>query len=281
MMMRVVLFISLAVITDAALQIPTQKISPTVEIPVVSMGTWTQSSQNSTLIVSEWLALGGRGIDTAYVYQDQAQVAGAIDAAGLHNKVFITSKIPGCFDVAHFVEADLKQLNVSSIDLMLLHSDLLDFNCAKSWKVLEQYQQQGKLKSIGISNFKSKAIEKLLETATIPPAVNQIEHNVFSHDDATVATCAEHNITVEAYSPLGSPGRDKKGRSVFSDPTIAIISKAHNVSAPQVALRWIVQEGHIMTVLSSSSAHQANDADLFDFELSEAEMGTLGKLQNA
>merc|ERR1711935_549217 len=279
--MRIVFFLALAVSTDASVRIPTRRISPTVEMPVISIGTWTQSSQNSTLIVNEWLALGGRGVDTAAIYGDQALVGAAINAAGLHNDVFITTKIPGCFEVAKFVEKDLKLLNVSSIDLLLLHSDLPDFNCANSWKVLEQYQQQGKVKSIGISNFKSKAILKLLETATIPPAVNQIEVNVFSHDDDTIQTCAIHNITVEAYSPFGSPGRDKKARSIFSDPTIGSIAKAHNVSAAQVSMRWLVQRGRVVTFLSENPAHQANDADIFGFSLSESEMGQIYHLKNS
>merc|ERR1711908_70900 len=96
-----------------------------------------------------------------------------------------------------------------------------------------------------------------------------------SHDDATIEFCRQHNITVEAYSPLGSPGRSLANQSVFTDPTVTGIAKAHNVSGAQVALRWIVQSGHILTFLSESPQHQANDADVFGFSLTTAEMAAL------
>jgi len=266
----------------ASISIPNHQIAPGVSIPTISIGTWTEGTKsNSTLIVTNWLGLGARGIDAAYIYFNQQQVAGAIQSAGVpREQTFITSKIPGCANVAWFIEQDLKKLNTSYIDLMLIHGPIPSFNCPNSWKVMEDYVRQGKLKAIGVSNFKSAALEPLIAAATIPPAVNQISHSVLEHDDETVQYCADNNITVEAYSPLGSPARAKKGgSSVFTDPTIGAIAKTHNVSAAQVALRWIVQRGHILTVLSENAAHQANDADVFGFELSGSEMTKLDQIQ--
>ena len=155
------LLASFACLATASISIPLKPISPTVSMPVVSIGTWTNMGggmENTSQIVHDWLQQGGRGIDTTWAYGDQAQVADAVAAAGLSNEVFITSKVPGCFMVEHFVEADLKLLNRSSIDLMLVHSDIPDFNCHNSWRILEKYQQQGKLKAIGVSNFKKAAL---------------------------------------------------------------------------------------------------------------------------
>lgn len=263
----------------ANVSVPTQEIAPNVEMPIVSIGTWTQTSQNSSLIVNNWMNLGGRGIDSAWVYFTQKDIAAVIKASDVKREdIFITTKIPSCFLEETFVNDDLKALGTDYIDLLLLHFPLPFVNCSATWKTLEGLQQKGTLRSIGVSNFKIKDLEALLETATIAPAVNQIEYNVFSHDDELVQYCSQHNITVEAYSPLGSPGRQKS--SVFTDPTIGGIAKAHNVSAAQVALRWIVQAGHILTVLSEETTHQENDADIFSFELTKEEMTILDGLQN-
>merc|ERR1712014_11131 len=113
----------------------------------------------------------------------------------------------------------------------------------------------------------------------IPPAVNQVEFNVYSHDDETEKYCNEHNITIEAWSPLGDPART--GKSIFSDPAIGSIAAKYNASAAQVALRWIVQKGHTLAFLSSSKAHQANSADIFDFNLDDVDISKLNALKSA
>ena len=130
-----------------------------------------------------------------------------------------------------------------------------------------------------MSNFGPKALTALLPHVKSAISVNQIEYNVFAHDEPTIAACRAHNISVQSYSPLGGAHGGK--RSVFTDPTVTSIAAKHNVSAAQVALRWIVQRGDLFTVLSSSAAHQANDAALWGFALEDGEMASLGKLQTA
>merc|ERR1712228_515328 len=187
--------------------------------------------------------------------------------------LFITSKFPSCTMAQSGIDTDLKQLNTNYIDLMLIHSPL-GF-CPGTWKVLEDNVKSGKLKAIGISNFNKRQIQNILKGATIPPAVNQIGYSVFSHSEDTIKFCHDNNITVEAYSPLGGA---HGGKSVFKDPTVKSIAASHNVSAAQVALKWIVQRGDTLTVLSSSKAHQANDADLWGFTLGDDEMAKLGDI---
>ena len=108
--------------------------------------------------------------------------------------------------------------------------------------------------------------------------VDQIEYNVFKRDEKTIRYCNAHNITVEAYSPLGG---SHSSRSVFHDPTVQAIAASHNKSAAQIALRWIVQRGAILTVLSGSPEHQAVDADLWRFTLSDEDMKQLDGLRDA
>jgi len=263
------------------MSIPAQNIASGVKMPVISIGTWTEgTTANASLIVDNWLRLGGRGIDTALVYFDQSSVATSITKSGIPREdIFITTKIPGCLDAAALIERDLRDLNTTYLDLVLIHGPLPSGHCPATWRAMEPFVQRGQVKSIGVSNFKQKDMEPILKGATVPIAVNQIEHNIFSHDDSTIAFCKAHNITVEAYSPLGSPARHKSGPSIFTDATVNSIAKAHNVSAPQVALRWVVQAGHTLTVLSEREDYDVEDANLFHFQLTNEEMNTLNALQ--
>jgi len=270
----------------ANLDIPTREIAPGVHMPMVSIGTWTEGTKkedkNVSKIVGSWLELGARGIDTAYVYFDQKDVAEVVAKSGIVRKdLFITSKIPTCLGASltrYFVDYDLKKLNTDYIDLLLIHAPGLPGplgGCDDTWAVLEEYVDNGKLRSIGVSNWGPKQFESL--KFKTKPAVNQVEFNVYSHDDATESYCAENNITIEAYSPLGDPARTHS--SIFSDPSVLSIAAKHNVSAAQVALRWIVQKGHTLTFLSSDKSHQANSADLFGFTLAVDDIQTLDQLR--
>jgi len=235
-------------------------------------------------IVSKWLKLGYRGIDTALNYFDQKAIARAIaDSGTAREDLFITSKIPICESdfAAHFLDYDLSKLSTDYIDLMLIHLPVgIPNSCPKTWEIMEKYAGQGKFRALGLSNFKKAQIQRIMDTAKSPIAVNQIEYNIFHHDEETIQFCREHNITVEAWSPLGGAGLIP-GPSIFHDETIKGIAAAHNVTAAQVALRWIVQRGDVIAVMSANPEHQANDADLWSFELEAQEMATLDALQES
>lgn len=281
-MLRALLGLVLCCIAASGkVNVPTKEIAPGIEMPIISIGTWTtdgHKGEDASTIVGNWLGQGGRGIDTALVYGDQAKVTKAIGDAGLSRKdVFITTKIPGCGAAQMSINADLDRLKTDYIDLLLIHEPV-GFSCVNTWKVLEDNVKSGKLKSIGVSNFKTKDLEAILKVATIKPALNQIQYNVFSHDEETIAFCHANNITVEAYSPLAPP---YSGKSVFKEPTVTSIAKAHNKSQVQVALKWIVQRGDVLTVLSSNAEHQADDADLWSFSLSDDELRQITAIANS
>jgi len=274
-------------VSALATTLPTKEIAPGVHMPRVSAGTWTSGSlfeDHAYDIVTSWLKLGYRGIDTALDYFDQVPIAKAIADSGIPREdMFITSKIPACDATlfTKFLDYDLAKLGTDYVDLMLLHLPIgLPGSCPKTWEVMEKYVKQGKFRAIGISNFFPAQMKKILKIAKVPIAVNQIEYNVYHHDDPTIEFCREHNITVEAWSPLGGAGL-VPGPSIFKDEAIKGIADAHNVSAAQVALRWIVQRGDIFTVMSSNPTHQANDADLWSFELAEHEMDVLNGLKSS
>eukprot|EP00746_Dinoflagellata_sp_MGD_P154743 gnl/MRDRNA2_/MRDRNA2_85004_c0_seq1.p1 gnl/MRDRNA2_/MRDRNA2_85004_c0~~gnl/MRDRNA2_/MRDRNA2_85004_c0_seq1.p1 ORF type:complete len:317 (+),score=46.24 gnl/MRDRNA2_/MRDRNA2_85004_c0_seq1:87-1037(+) len=274
------------------LHIPVKEIAPGVNMPLLSIGSGGLESKESATIVSNWMQLGGRGVDTAFDYRDQEVVAKAIKDAGVDRKdIFITTKIPGCVNAEFYVESNLNKLGTDYIDLLLIHFPIcLDFNfpdsncsalaskwnCSATWDVLTSYHARGVLKAIGVSNFQRKHLEPLLAKTNLVPAVNQVQLNVLKHDDDTIEFSKVHNISIEAYSPVG---RSNHSGDIAGNPVIQRIAKAHNVSTYQVALKWILQHGHIITFQSTSQAHQQADADLFNFNLGDSEMQSLDNLQ--
>jgi len=272
--------LSLALASEIALglDIPSREIAPGVEMPVVSIGTGGLEMDAAKSITTNWMELGGRGVDTAYDYENQDVVANAVAAAGVDRKdVFITSKIPKCSEVSAYVEKDLQLLSTDYIDLLLIHFPNGGGDCNKAWATLEDYYSRGVLKSIGVSQFKRSDLESLMHTAKVTPHVLQMQHNVLAHDDDTLACAADLNITVEAFSPLGRSGHSG---DIPGNKAIQAIAAAHNVSTYQVALKWILQHDHVLTFQSSSKAHQQEDADLFSFTLTDKEMKTLDGLQD-
>lgn len=265
-------------LSSSAISIPTKVIAAGVHMPVLSIGTGGLESDQTRDIVTHWMQNGGRAVDTAYQYENQDVIAKAISDAGVDRKdVFITSKVPGCSNTTSYVEQNLKQLSTNYIDLLLIHWwDTSDAACASAWATLEDFHAQGVLKSIGVSNFNVSNLESLLKTAKVVPAINQVQLNILEHDDETMEYSENHGIVIEAYSPLGRGGHSG---NIPGHPVIQQVAAAHNVSTYQVALKWILQHDRVLTFQSTSKEHQANDADLFGFELTSDEMVTLNKLQ--
>lgn len=257
-------------------QIPAVTIAPGVNMPVISLGSGGGSeSLNVTEYTRLWLSLGGRGIDSAWVYKDQDRVSAGIEASGVpRSKLFITSKTIGqSYDeVLQQVQEDLKQLRTDYIDLMLLHFPVAQPAGRGCWRALEDLHKKGVLKAIGVSNFMVADLKELLLNATVIPAVNQNKLYIGYHGgDRARDFCHAHNITYEAYSPLA------KGE-VLKLPEVVTIAQTHNRSPAQVALKFVVQRGDILTVQSHSSAHDQDNMDIFSFELTDDEMATLSKI---
>lgn len=262
--------------TAGEVQIPTVEIAKGVQMPVMSIGIGGLERSNASAIVANWIQQGGRGIDTALMYRDQSVVPEELAKAGVDRKdVFITTKIPGCAGTKMSVEYDLKQLQTDYIDLLLIHFP--SGNCSEAWSILEDYHSKGVLRAIGVSNFKKSNLESLMATAKVTPAVNQMELNVLEYDQEAMEASQKMNINVEAYSPVGRSGHSG---DIRDNKVIKSIAATHNISTYQVALKWILQHGHIITFQSSSSEHQAEDADVFHFQLTDDEMKALDALHS-
>jgi len=273
-MLLYVLFTLLLRLAASHVDIPTLEIASGVHMPLMSIGTGGLEESNASTIVANWLKLGGRGIDTALIYRDQRVIPQELAKAGIDRKdVFITTKIPGCTGVKMSVEADLRELQTDYIDLLLIHFPTGD--CSEAWSILEDYHAKGTLRAIGVSNFQKSNLEALHATAKVMPAVNQMELNVLEYDKDAMDTSKLLNITVEAFSPVGRSGHSG---DIRDNEVIKSVAAKHNVSSYQVALKWILQHGNIITFQSSSAEHQAEDADVFGFQLAEEEMKALDGL---
>lgn len=282
------------------LAIPAVEIAPGVSMPTISIGTGgtidPTRPEDASIMVANWLEQGAVGIDTACNYKNQDLISKTIANSTVKREdLFITSKVNGCESAdktSGEIEATLQQLNTTYVDLMLVHWRILGIpsrwfpsflkpSCAATWSVLEEYQKKGVLRAIGVSNFADGDLRDLAKTARMTPAVNQVEWNVFYHNDATAEYCKEHNITIEAYAPFTDEYNVFNRRSVSKDPTVMRIAAKHNVSAFQVAGRWVVQAGHVVTFGSSKKSHQANSADIFGWSLADDDMQALNAVQHS
>ena len=184
------------------------------------------------------------------------------------------------------IEHDFAVLGLDYVDLLLLHWPCDDFeDSVTAYKAMEPYVKSGKVRAIGISNFNASAITALLPRVSIKPAMNQCAFSIAGHsddlwgrDDATREACKANNMAYAAYSPLGGWAKHGTGH-VLNDPTVKAVAAAHNVSAAQVALRWVTQQGVVAVTSSDNPAHVMGDVASFEFELTEEEVEKLAKVQ--
>jgi len=259
--------------------LPDVEIADNVIMPAVNCG-HPDDNSTETQDAELWIARGGRGIDTAFDYMNQDQVARAIKDSGVsREKLFITTKISPvlCTKEAAFnaVKKDLEQLELESVDLILHHFPCGHFTGISNekgnvavWEGLEEALKQGMTRSIGVSNYGVDDLQHILDLGGTVPAINQCSMSIGNHDDATIEFCKSKNITYEAYSPL---------RHVdLTNDTLTSIADRHHASTAQIALKWIAQQG-IVIATSPGNRKDFVDADLNlgDFELTSEEMAVL------
>lgn len=252
-----------------------------IKIPQLGYGTFqTPDDQSGIDAIVNAIKVGYRHIDTAQSYKNEASVGAAIKLAGVpREQLFITTKIAnavnGYENTIQSLDESLQKLGVSSIDLVLIHwpspkrfRDQWQFRNSETWRALESYYQQGKIKAIGISNFKPRHIVELLKTATIMPAVNQIRLCPGDVDLETIDFCRQHGILLEAYSPLGQG-------AIFDTPAIHALADKYNKTVAQIALRWSLQMGFLPLPKSVTSERIKANADIFDFQLDDEDIALL------
>ena len=253
------------------------------KLPTVGFGTYKSKGQEGIEAVSTAISNGYSLIDTAAVYGNEETVGKGIKASGASREdIFVTTKLwrenLGYESTKKEFEKSLNRLELEYIDLYLIHwpanaknYDNWQKTNADTWKAMEELQAEGKIKSIGVSNFFQEHLEALFETAKVIPAVNQIEFHPGYWQQELVSYCKKQNITLEAWSPLA------RGK-VFENEVLKEIAKAHNKSVSQVCLRWIIQHEVIAIPKSTNPERIQENIELFDFELTSAEMEKIDHL---
>lgn len=253
------------------------------KLPTVGFGTYKSKGQEGIEAVSTAISSGYSLIDTAAVYGNEETVGKGIKASGASRKdIFVTTKLwrenLGYESTKKEFEKSLTRLDLEYIDLYLIHwpanaknYDNWQKTNADTWRAMEELQAEGKIKSIGVSNFFQEHLEALFETAKVIPAVNQIEFHPGYWQQELVSYCKKQNISLEAWSPLA------RGK-VFENKVLEEIAKAHNKSVSQVCLRWIIQHEVIAIPKSTNPERIQENIELFDFELTSAEMEKIDHL---
>ncbi len=251
------------------------------QIPCVGFGTWqTPDGEVAVTAVKEALAAGYRHIDTAAAYENEESVGRAVRESEISRKdIFVTSKLfnpdHGYDKTMRAFEATLKELKFDYLDLYLIHwpnpiyfrNNWKEAN-AGSWKAFEELYHAGRIRAIGVSNFRPHHLTALMETALVAPMVNQIRLCPGDVHLDTVDFCRKHDILLEAYSPLGL------GR-IMDVAAVQEIAESHQKSAAQIALRWSLQKGFLPLPKSVTPERIRQNAELFDFALSDAEVAAI------
>ncbi|KRM25319.1 MULTISPECIES: aldo/keto reductase [Limosilactobacillus] len=261
----------------ADINVPTVKLNNGVKMPTLGFGVFqVPDLDEAEQAVTDALNTGYRLIDTAAAYQNEEAVGKAIKNSNVKREdIFVTSKLW----VADFnykrakagIDASLQKLGLNYIDLYLLHQPYGDTMGA--WRALEEAQQEGKIRAIGVSNFYADQLKNLELTMPVKPAVNQIEVNPWYQQTREVKFAQGEDIQVEAWAPFAE-GK----HNIFNNETIAAIAEKHGKSNGQVILRWLLQRGITVIPKSVHQNRMAENIAVFDFELSDDEMKAMAAL---
>ena len=249
------------------------------QIPQLGFGVFLIEPKDTVAAVSTALEAGYRHIDTAEMYGNEQEVGEAIRQSGLERgEIYVTSKLNNDAhepdDARRAFDESLKALGLDYLDLFLIHWPLptrYDGDFVSTWRTLEEFYREGRARSIGVSNFQPHYLRRLHGESEIIPAVNQIEVNPYLTQDELRGFCAEHQIAVEAWSPLG------RG-NVLEDPEIATIARRAAKTPAQVVLRWHIQRGDIVFPKSVTPDRIRENIDIFDFGLSADEVEAITAL---
>ncbi|GAB7093598.1 aldo/keto reductase [Halolamina litorea] len=244
-------------------------------IPKLGLGTWQNEDQSCAGAVETALELGYRHIDTAQVYQNEVAVGNGIAAADVDREdVFLTTKVwRSNFhhdDVIESVEESLEKLDTDYVDLLLMHWPHKRVPVAETLGAMAELHDRGLVEHIGVSNFTAEQLRQAIRVSNVPIVANQVLYHPYYDQSDLLEVCREEDVALTAYSPLA------RG-AVLDDDVLATIGERYDKSAPQVALRWLVQqEGVVAIPKASSREHLASNLAVFDFELSESEMARVG-----
>jgi len=270
--------------------VPMRGLKGSVQMPLVGLGTASYNNTMIQTVMKTAFQVGYRAFDTAFIYGNQQGVGIALQSSGFsRDEYFVTSKILGGMDrqaTLQALDTCLEQLNLSYVDLMLIHTPA-DFQGHGSkalrqeqWKAMEEWALKGKARAIGVSHYCKSHVEETLEVASVPIGLNQVMYHVGMGMSPDIATdykeyMLQQGIVYMSFSTLCGPCGEEQSRELITGPLVTEVGSHYNVSGAQVSLRWAVQQGFPVIPRSSSRAHLASNFDLFSFNLSASDMAKL------
>lgn len=244
------------------------------EIPMLGLGVWqVPDGPECVGAVRAALELGYRHIDTAQAYGNEASVGRALRESGLtREEIFVTTKFfPGHSDPAAEAQKSLARLGLDHVDLYIIHWP--QGGPTWAWPGMERARELGYARSIGVSNFDVGELAQVIEAADTPPVANQVQFNPFVHRRALLDACERQGVALEAYSPLGTGEH-------LDDQTVGRIAERVGRTPAQVLLRWCVQQGVPVIPKSTHRERIQENAQIFDFSLSEQDVADLNALDS-
>jgi len=260
-----------------ATSIPAVTLHDGVEIPQLGFGVFQVPPEKTQDAVEEALGMGYRHIDTAAAYRNERGVGAAIAAAGIpREEIFVTTKLwnsaQGYESTLGAFEKSLARLDLDHVDLYLIHWPVpTEGRALDTWRAFERIYEEGRSRTIGVSNFRVEDLEMLEREAAVLPTVNQIELHPHFPQAELRAWHREHGIATEAWSPLAQG-------ELLANETIAAVAARHGRTPAQAILRWHLQLGNVVIPKSVTPKRIRENSELFDFELSEEDMTEIAAL---
>ncbi|MEE2569980.1 aldo/keto reductase [Pseudarthrobacter sp. J64] len=249
-------------------------------IPQLGLGTWPLDDEQAAAAVVQAVEAGYRHIDTAVKYGNEKGVGAGVRSSGVErSELFITTKLDGTYQgqdrAVEGLEGSLRRLGLDYVDLLLIHWPLpARDEFISTWKTFERLQAEGKVRSIGVSNFKPAHLERLIAETDVMPAVNQIQLSPAITRAEERAYNAAHGIVTESWSPLGA------GTDLLSAPILAVLAEKYSKTPAQIVLRWHVQNGLVAIPKTASSRRMRENLDVFDFQLDRLDLAELAVLDD-
>jgi 2,5-diketo-D-gluconate reductase B len=248
-------------------------------IPAIGLGTWELRGRTCARLVEQAIKLGYRHIDTAQVYENEREVGEGLRASGIkRDDVFVTTKVwtthfaPN--DLERSAKESLSRLHLSEVDLLLLHWPNPRVPLQETLGALARVKQLGMARHIGVSNFTVALVAEAVAACPEPLVCDQVEYHPYLDQTRIREACAQHGMAVVAYSPVA------KGR-IKNDETLARIGHIHGKTAAQVCLRWLVQQNVSAIPRTSRIERLSENIDVFDFVLSDEQMGQISRMGSA
>lgn len=247
-----------------------------LKMPQLGLGVWKMDNGEEAVNAIHWaIAAGYRHIDTAMIYKNEEAVGEALRTASVPREdIWLTTKIWNddirAGKTTEALEASLERLGVEQVDLLLLHWPVEGY--LPAWKALEAALAAGKTRAIGLSNFMAPHLQDIMDSATVKPAVNQLEYHPYLAQQEAINFCDQHDIAITAWSPL------MQG-AFLEEPLFEEIARKYDKTAAQVVLRWCLQNGIIVIPKSSHQERIAENGNIFDFTLTEEDMVAIDILE--